>query len=372
MRTAARWFVVVTVALHGAIHLLGAAEGLGWAEVGSLTEPIGRPMGLLWAVAAALLLGTAAGVALHAESWWLTGAAGVVASQLAIAGSWGDARVGTAANAALLPVVAYGAATLGPWSARARLRRAVAEADALLPPVGVVTEADVAALPPPVAEYVFRSGAVGQPRVANFRAHIHGRIRGGPHDPWMPFTGEQVNTFAPDYRRVLYMDATMKGVPVDVLHRYVGPSATMRVTALGLVPIVEAAGPEMDRAETVTLFNDLCILAPGALVDAPVTWEQLDDHRVRGTFSHGAHTVAAVLVFDHEHRLVDFVSDDRLRASRDGSHFVRQRWSTPVGGYHTVDDREFATVGEGHWHAPDPEGEFTYLDFHVDDLAYNV
>jgi hypothetical protein len=29
------------------------------------------------------------------------------------------------------------------------------------------------------------------------------------------------------------------------------------------------------------------------------------------------------------------------------------------------------TTGEGRWHAPLPEGLFTYLELHVDDIAYN-
>ncbi len=29
----------------------------------------------------------------------------------------------------------------------------------------------------------------------------------------------------------------------------------------------------MDRTEAVTLFNDMCLLAPGALVDARIQWE---------------------------------------------------------------------------------------------------
>lgn len=28
--------------------------------------------------------------------------------------------------------------------------------------------------------------------------------------------------------------------------------------------------------------------------------------------------------------------------------------------------------GGGQWHAPDPEGHVTYLDFRLDDIAYNV
>jgi hypothetical protein len=95
----------------------------------------------------------------------------------------------------------------------------------------------------------------------------------------------------------------------------------MRVKACSLVPMVNSAGPEMDRAETVTMFNDLCVLAPAALVDAPVRWQEVDGRRVRGVFTNGVQTVTADLLFDDDD-LVDFVSDDRMATTPDGKNFT--------------------------------------------------
>jgi hypothetical protein len=146
----------------------------------------------------------------------------------------------------------------------------------------------------------------------------------------------------------------------------------MRVKAVSLFRMVNAAGPEMDQGETVTVFNDLCVLAPSALVDAPILWETIDSHRARGAFTRGAHTVTALLIFNDAHELIDFISDDRAAASSDGKQFIQQRWSTPLRGYRSFGATRIATIGQGRWHAPDPEGEFTYIDFHVDDIVYNA
>jgi hypothetical protein len=212
---------------------------------------------------------------------------------------------------------------------------------------------------------------VGEPRVRNFRAHIHGRIRGGVDAPWMRFTGEQVNTYGHHESRMLFMDATMKGLPVDVLDVYADDEATMDARLLSAVPVMHGAGPEMTRAETVTLFNDLCVMAPAALVDVPVTWVLLDEHRVQGTFEHAGLVVRAELVVDDAGRLVDFVSDDRLRSSPDGRSFLPQRWSTPLTGYRDFDGRQLSSLGAARWHAPEPEGEFGYLEFVIDRLVAN-
>jgi hypothetical protein len=188
----------------------------------------------------------------------------------------------------------------------------------------------------------------------------------------MPFSGEQLNTYGSRPRRVFIMDATRAGIPVTVLHSFRDATATMRVRLLSLFTIVDASGPEMDRGEAVTVFNDLVVLAPAAIIDAPVSWTAVNDRRVRGAFTDGGQTVSAELTFDAEHDLVDFVSQDRLRASPDGKSFERQGWSTPLAGHRYAHGRRFSVTGEGRWHAPEPEGDFTYVELHFDDVAYNV
>ena len=205
--------------------------------------------------------------------------------------------------------------------------------------------------------------------MVTLRARFHGRIRGGPTKPWMTFTGEQVNTYGDQPSRLFLMDAELFGLPVEVLRAFESGAASMRVRALSLFTMVDASGPEMDRAETVTIFNDLCILAPAALADAPVTWHVLDEHHVRGSYTYGAQTIAAELTFNDDHELVDFVSDDRTAVSTDGKTFTPQRWSTPISGYRLLGTWRLGTVGEGHWHAPD--GEFAYLEYSRDDISFN-
>ena len=371
MRAFLRWFVVVVLVGHGLIHLLGAAKGFGWAEVEALTEPIEPALGVVWLTAAIVVVATGVLVAARNRMWWVAGAAGVVISQIAILTSWSDARTGTLANLLLLAALGYTFLSHGPTSYRAEYRRRVQAALSESPPgTGTaLTEADLAHLPGLVAEHVRRSGAVGQPRVTALRANIHGRIRASATSRWMTYTGEQVNTFGPAPSRLFWMDATMVGLPVDVLHVFVGRTATMRVKLCSVLRMVNVAGPEMDRAETVTLFNDLCILAPAALIDAPIVWQSLDDSHVRGVFTNGAQTVTADLTF-RDGDLVDFISDDRMSASSDGSTLSPQPWSTPLSDYRSFGTRRLATRGEGRWHPTAPHDEFVYLEYNLDTITY--
>jgi len=374
MRKAMAWAVGAITVVHGAIHLLGAAKGFGWAEITQLGKPISVAMGAAWLAAAALLIAVGILMPARVTGWWVAAGAAALVSQAVIVTSWADAKAGTAVNVLLVVAAVWGLLADGPPSLRAEYRRLADKtlAAALVgghAGAGLVTEQDLTAVPPPVAAYVRASGAVGQPRVAGFSASFSGRIRSGPDAPWMEFTGTQVNTYGVEPSRVFLLDATMKGIPADVLHAYVGAEARMEVRAASVIKMVDVGGPEMTRAETVTLLNDLCVFAPAALADAPIEWAAIDDHHARATYSNAGHTVSAILVFDDSHQLVDFVSDDRLASSKDGRTFTPRRWSTPIGEYRNFAERRIGAAGACRWHPTDAPS-FDYLEVRVDDITY--
>ena len=362
MRTA----LSVVLVLHGLIHLMGFAKAFGLARLPQLTQPISRPVGLLWLGAGLLVIATAF---LPWRAFWTVGLPALVASQALILGAWADAKAGTLANTVLLAAVILSFAARGPLSLAAGYAADVAQAVAPATGAPHLREANLERLPEPVRRYLRVSGAVGRPAPANVRAHWRGRIRGGPAEPWMDFTAEQVDTFGSTPSRLFLMDARMKGLPVDVYHRFVGEAATFRVRLASLVPLVDAKGPELTRSETVTLFNDLCVLAPGALADPSIRWEPIDGTAARAFYARGRETVSAVLRFDPSGWLVDFVSDDRSRASRDGRSFTRMRWSTPLGDPRAFGELRLASHGEARWHAPGA-ADFAYIEWDLLEVAY--
>ena len=366
-----RWFLLAIIVVHGLLHLMGVAKAFGLAALPNLERPISREMGLLWLAAAVLVL-VSAPVLLVAPRWfWLVGAIAVVLSQTAVVASWRDAKFGTGANVVLLLAVVHGFLAHGPSSLRAEYRSEANAALARAPRPRVVVEDDLMRLPPLVRAYVRASGAVGRPQIVDFHAVWRGRIRGAESEPWMTFRADQVSVYDAEPTRLFLMDATMKHMPVDVLHRFVGDAATFRVRLLSAVTMVDGKGPSMTRVETVTLFNDLCLLAPGQLVEPGIVWEPIDDRRVRARYTRGSETISAELVFDAENQLVDFVSDDRTAASSDGKSFTVQRWRTPVRDYRAFGARRVMTVGEARWEPLTGKG-FTYLEIELESIAYNT
>ena len=220
----------------------------------------------------------------------------------------------------------------------------------------LLTEADIAHLPPPVRRYIALTGSIGRPVVTEITVQFEATMFDAPGAPGM--TGPIVQYERFDLpRRLFLMTTRMKGLPVAVLHDFNRDRATMQVRLAGLVNVVDVGGPELTRTESVTILNDLCFFAPSRLIDPRLTWTPIDDTRARVSFALGPNTVSAELIFNEEGELVDFASDDRGMLEKDGSLQV-QRWTTPLSTYRDFGGWHLASEGDAIWHMP--EGPFTY------------
>lgn len=228
----------------------------------------------------------------------------------------------------------------------------------------LLLEKDLDHLPNPLQRYLRYVGVVNQPKVKNVRIVFTGQMRDKGRD-WFPFTSEQYNGFE-QYTRLFFMKGKISGLTVPGYHAYKDKSASMRIKLFGLFPIVSVQGEEMFKAETVTLFNDMCLMAPATLIDSRITWEAIDDTSARATFTNGGVSIQAILYFNDLGQLVNFVSDDRYSVS----DMKRHRFSTPVSGYKSYNGFNVMSYGEAVWHYPD--GEFVYGKFELQDIVYNV
>jgi hypothetical protein len=353
--------------VHGLIHLLGFAKAFGLAELPQLRLPISSTLGVLWLLAALLFLGTAVALFAWPRVWWVAGAVALFVSLAVIVPSWADAKLGLVANAIVAVGLVFGFLSQGPLGLQAEYERDVRRS--LEGPVTTepVTEADLARLPAPVRRYLRLAGVVGQPRVHDVRVRMHGRIRQGPHARWMPFRAEQHNVLDPP-ARLFYLNASMFAIPVQGYHRYAESAATMRVKAAALIPIVSASGPEMTQAETVTMLNDMCIMAPATLIDAAIQWEEVGDLTATAIFTNAGHTIRARLFFNARGELTNFVSNDRYQDTGKGATPVP--WSTPVGAYRSFGSVRLPSGGEGRWR--DAHGDYAYIQLTIDEVEYNV
>lgn len=232
----------------------------------------------------------------------------------------------------------------------------------------LISEKDLEHLPEPVKKYIRFTGFVGKEKNFNVFIKANGQIRSNKNDGWIHFTSEQYN-FLSSPLRAFYISAKKWGIPATGLHLYKNEIATMVIKIAGLFKVVDAKGSEMNRGETVTVFNDMCFMAPGCLISRDIQWETMNENQVKATFSNGKISVSALLTFDDDGKLVNFISYDRFETT-DGKIYRNFPWETPVKQY----------SGFGSYYLPSkaeviykyPEGDFCYLVFNLENIKYNV
>lgn len=369
-----RFAFVAVMVVHGLIHLLGFVKAFGLAEVSQLSGAtiveLGpawvRPLGVLWLVAAVLIVAAMLMFVVGAPAWWQLGAIGLVLSQALIVLMWRDARAGTIANLVLAIAVAMA------WG-QARFDRATDDAIAGLlartpaadaPARAVVTEAEVAALPAPVARWLRRAGVIGRPRVATVWLRQRGRLRTAADKPFLAARAEQ--TFAVDPPGFVWAVRTrMKGLPIVGRDSYLDGRGRMLITASGLVPIVDATGPAIDQGALVRFLGEM-IWFPSAALAPYVTWRAIDDRTAEATMSHRGVTASARFTIDDDGRPTAFAARRYLGSGADAR---LEDWYVPLSAWDRFDGVEVATRGNVIWKLA--AGDFDYYQWELTALAHD-
>lgn len=358
-----RYLFASVVFLHGAIHFMGFGKAFQYGTITQLTRSISKPSGILWLLAALLFISTSILFLLNKESWPAIAIVAAILSQLLIITVWKDARFGTIANVIILLAAI---ASWGMINFESGFRRDVKSnlQHTTFTEHGLLTEADLQSLPAPVQNYLRYTGVVNQPKLKNVRIVFEGKMRDKGKE-WFPFQSVQYNFFDSP-ARLFFMKAKMFGMTVQGYHNYGAAKASMDIRLFGLASIVKHKGGEMNKAETVTVFNDMCLMAPATLIDKRIQWEAIDATSSKAIFTNKDITISATLYFNDEGQLINFVSDDRTAVG----DMKQYRFSTPVKEYKVINGRHVPTYGEAIWHYPD--GKFTYGKFHLKTIEYNV
>lgn len=346
---------------HGFIHFMGFAKAYGYGTMKQLTLPITKPVGSLWMFTAFLLIAATVLFLLKKESWIYLAVPGAVLSQILIVMVWKDAKWGTVANLILLFVAVLAFTTLQFEKVfRADVNKLFEQKNATV----ILTEDDMQYLPPPVQRYLRYSNVIGKPKPNNMHVVFEGEMRSKGKE-WFSFTSEQYNFFG-EPTRLFLMKAKMFGITVPGYHSYQQQKALMNIKLFGLIDIVKIKDENLAKGETVTVFNDMCLMAPGFLIDKRIAWEPMNDTTAKATLTNGTIKVSAVLYFNQQGQLIDFISNDRYETNS-------KQWlpfSTPVSEYKTLNNMNLISYGEAVWHYPD--SAFVYGKFRTKKIEYNV
>ncbi len=349
--------------IHGLIHLMGVAKAFQYASIKQLTISISKPVGFLWLITALLFAVTAIVFLLQKNYWFIFSTAAIVMSQLVIILSWHDAKYGTIANMIILIASIIGYASWRYYNiyqtdVKSNMQQKEYFTNSLL------SETDIGHLPGAVKKYLRHTGCIGKPKVNSFKIEFTGKLRKNEQSEWMPFTSEQYN-FMKNPTRLFFMKAVMKGLPVAGYHLYKNGDATMDIRLLSLFKVQYQEGVEMDKAETVTFFNDMCCMAPATLIDKRISWEKTSGDTVKATFTTNGISISAELFFNKTGELINFKSNDRYNA--DAGKILP--WATPLSRYKEKNGYKLFGYAETIYTYPDKN--LCYGTFEISSIKYN-
>jgi hypothetical protein len=348
--------------IHAFIHMAGFAKAFDLMRITQLAREISKPAGIAWLAAALVFMAALVLFLMKKDFWWIPAVAAAVISQALVISVWQDAKYGTILNLAVM-VAALVSFAVSRFEAgyKKDVMENLRVNNSL--PTDLLTEADMAGLPAPVKRYLRYVGAPGKPKVKNMRVRFDVQMRARGKE-FSTYTSEQYNFYA-EPARLFFMKGKMFGLDVTGYHRFAKGRATMDIRLLGLVKVVNLSGAVLDKTETVTLFNDMCLMAPATLIDKRITWEETGGNTVKAVFNNRGVSVTAVLYFNEPGQLVDFSSNDRTEVS----DMKQYPFTTPVSGYRNMNGINIWTNGEAIYEYPG--GKFTYGKFFLREIQYN-
>ena len=348
--------------LHGLIHLIGFLKAFGLAEISQLFQKFSKPEGFLWLVAVLAFVLTDLLFILKSNFWFWVAIVAVLFSQILIVMNWQDAKFGTIANLIVLVVAIV---TIAGWNFERQYKRDVSQSfQNVTISEEIISEKDIKGLPVPVQKYLKYVGVLGKPKIKSVKVIFNGEMR-EKGKAWFEFTSEQYNFFESP-TRLFFLKARFSGLPTQGYHFYKNGNASMLIKLLSLFPVVDIAESEMFKTETVTFFNDMCLFAPAALIDENIEWQPIDDNTVKATYINGKANISAMLYFNEEGQLINFVSEDRVDVNSNQS----VPFSTPVTKYGTINGYNLPVAANAVYKFP--EGDFVYGKFYLLDVQYNL
>jgi hypothetical protein len=357
---------VFLLVVHGLIHGMGFVKAFDWFPITTLHRNIGKFEGVVWMLTALLFIAAAVMYFIDNKSWLIIGVIALILSQLLIVINWNEAKFGTILNVLVLVmlVLQYSAASFKSGFNEDVKRELAAGANEVVKKNSIH---DLQHLPYPVQQYMIQSGFLEQEEIRNFRVEFKGRIRASATSEWMEFTTVQYS-FTEHPARYFFMEAKMYGLPVAGYHAYSKGKAMMDIRLLSLLQVQYQDGELMDISETVTFFNDVCLMAPAALVDKRIQWKSVSNNEVEAAFTHEKKSISARLIFSEDFKLINFITNDRYYFS--GKEMKKVQWETPVRAYDKAKRFLQMERGDAVWKLQD--GDFCYGEFTVMDIKYNV
>jgi hypothetical protein len=220
-------------------------------------------------------------------------------------------------------------------------------------------------LPAPVQRYLHYSGVIGKAWVNTVSLEQTGQMKPSPQGKWFPFAAEEHYSINPP-RFVWQVRGPKKWMPV--IHGkdgYKDGKGQMLIKLFSLFPVASAEGEEIDQGAMMRYLNEM-MWFPAAFLGNNISWKSIDNDSAQVTLTAKDKSVSALMYFDSEGKLVNFIAKRYLFIN---NSFSLETWETPISGYGRINELNLPTKGSAVWKLDN--GEYKYIDISVNKIKYN-
>jgi len=229
----------------------------------------------------------------------------------------------------------------------------------------IVTDEMLRNLPPPVQRYLVYSGVIGKPWVNTIYLKQTGRMKSSPEGKWFPIVAEEYYSINPP---TFIWEVWGPGKWLPIIHgrdKYQNGEGGLFIKLFSTFPVANAKGEELNQGAMMRYLNEM-MWFPTAFLSDYISWKAIDENSAQVTLSVKDKTVNAVIYFDDQGKLVNFIAKRYM--SKDGG-FSLETWETPISGYNEINGFNLPTKGSALWKLDD--GDYKYIEISINEIKYN-
>lgn len=176
------------------------------------------------------------------------------------------------------------------------------------------------------------------------------------------------HNFLPDPIRLVYMKTKMFGiVGLEAFDSFRHGHGGMMIRMAKLFNMIDAKGPEMDRAALVTILAEVMII-PDYAVQTYIQWEEINPYTLRGTINYHGLKASGIFYFNSNFVIEKFETTDRYYTDKKGK-FHPVKWTAECSGYTRHGEISFPTTFKSTWNFP--TGDLTYFQGQINTIIIN-
>ena len=362
-----RLLLTIIIILHGLVHLLGFVKAYGLMEIRELTQPVSKPVGIIWLMGCLLFILTGIQYLLKNEYWWATAFIALLVSQSLILFFWQDAKFGTIPNIIILIVSVIG---FGHFDFNRRVHN---EINHLLSyqteqEKSIITPQMMEHLPEPIAKWLNNAGIMGKEAIHTVYLKQHAWMKMKPkQEQWSKATAEQYFTIKePSF----IWTVDMQIVPlVDVVGRdkFEDGKGAMLIKILSLIPVVNTQNSEKINTGTLQRYLGEIVWFPSAALSPYITWEEIDAHSAKATMTWQGTTGEGIFYFDQAGNFKKYSAMRYMGGEEDAP---LKEWVIEVNESKRMHGINIPVKISATWKLD--EGDWTWLQLELTEINYNI